>query len=285
MCKYMIFFVYISHIISTSMNFNVDQKVYLKPENQIHDELIISSHTRKILRYAGYHPQKRTFNEKYRKMKYRKNFKKTQSIRVSVDYACLQNLGLVRHFIQKKYKISIEELEYYLFVYSLNMFTKKDHGKFPSTFGTRTINSLLNRGVLVTVLEGVPRLSRKQVYKLSKEHTVICKRFYEYLHEEKTIPELEAWNVLFAKGASVSAFRYIKGVNTLNKKITGAEETKLDDKIYKATRKQKENHSENRKASDRELSKAVKRKRKIAIMKKTLDEKALEEKKKEALDQ
>lgn len=237
----MIFFVYIR---SAFYNyFNVLMQIVRKhhPKTK-YKEPIVTTRTRRLLLKAGYHPQKRSFG-KYRHLKYRKKSeikkKGSQSIRVSVDYACLQYMGIVRHYIQTKYDLTIKDLELLLFLHPLQIISKKDYRDFPHRYNTRTLSSMLNVGVLEPVFDDKPRLSKFQVYKMSLKHRSIVQEFYQYLHQEKPMPELAKYSRLFAKQLSYDETVKAKAITRLNKKTTGATEDSPAFKRMEADRKRK----------------------------------------------
>lgn len=200
----------------------------------------VSYETRYLIQEAGYHVKHITKN-KFRMLKYRTKEERermnSQTINVNLDYSCLRNLGIVRNYFQKKHNLTFRELELLLFLYGMQLWSQHDYYKFPHSFTTRKIKSLFDRGFIEPIFEDYSFDSKKQVYRLTSRSKCLIRNFYQYLHEEKPIPESSGLNPLFRMDASSRDLAKAKSIALLNQKIMGNEEkTKQHIKVEKALR-------------------------------------------------
>ena len=205
---------------------------------------------------------------------------KLEPVGVSVDYACMQFFGIVRHYIQDKYDISLQDLEYILFVFPLGLFSLKDHRSFPhKSYASKSIRKRVKDGYLVTFFEDQRVSSRNQLYRLSNHYEKICVEFYKYMHQEKLIPEVAKFNNLFDQSqSSIYKRKQAFGIVRLNKRTKGMDPF---DKNWTSAEKKLQSHikeDKKNKLSDKDiLLKNLKRKEEVkrqARIKEIMEEQA-----------
>jgi len=138
------------------------------------------------------------YNAEAKKNKYSKQF----NLKLFEGYDFLENLIVVRPYIQKKYKIDLGLFELLLYLHGKKFFTQKDYAEIPKQFKYRSIKNLMNTGYLGIVQNG-DNLG-KHVYRLNASATVIIKDFYELLSGEKKF--LEDYSNPLARKKTRTAF-------------------------------------------------------------------------------
>ena len=213
----------------------------------------VSTVTRKLLKKAGYHINHYTKN-KYRHVKFRskrdKRKKETIALKTSLDFACMQYMGVVRHYIQRKHNLMFRELELLLYLYPVQFWSKKDYSTFPHTFSTRTVKTLFKKGLCEPAFDNVGPISEKQTYRLSKYAKRIVAAFYDHLHLEKTIPEDAQNNPLFRADVAPIDQMKAKAICQLNQVIRG-DNKKTDALINLEARIKKRIDNNSEEAQDR----------------------------------
>ena len=123
------------------------------------------------------------YNAEAKKNKYSKQF----NLKFFEGYDFMENLIVVRPYIQKKYKIDLGLLELLLYLHGKKFFTQKDYAETPKQFKYRSIKNLLNTGYVGIVQNG--ENLAKHIYKLNAIGAAIVKEFYELLSGEKRFSE------------------------------------------------------------------------------------------------
>lgn len=195
----------------------------------------VSTETRRILKSVGYKVQRKTKN-KYRHLKFRvktsgRPKSPLQTIHVSLDYACMQHYGIVRHFFKLHHGIDIMMLELLLFLYPIGLFTRQDYNIFPHRYSTRKISTLVKKGVIERVFDDVGNKSFRQVFRLTREYKGLVRNFYEYMHQERELPEITQYNKMFAVSASDITHKKARAICKLNKIIRGDERVRSTDTV------------------------------------------------------
>jgi len=131
-------------------------------------------------------------------LKRSKSTKYRKELIVEVNYNYLQYLGVVRIYLQSKYKLSFEDIELLLYLYTKNYFTKKDYRRFPCSWGFKRFNRLVQDEFIVK-LSLVPERTRGCVFMLSIKAKTMVKDFHETLSGEKPIPTNPRHNPIFRK--------------------------------------------------------------------------------------
>lgn len=245
-------------------------KAFRKPDSRV------TLKTRQLLREAGYHVQQLT-NNTHRRLKYRgrpKGKEVTMPIQISLDYSSLQYIGIVRHYIQKKHDITLSQLELLLFLYPLGIWSKDDYDLFPHRFSTRTIKPIMEKGFIDDIFEHeLEPESDKKVYRLTQKAKMIVRDFYQYLHQEKLIPETAVSNPLFRYDANPRDLRKAKAIARINELLSG-KKTKEHEKLNKRIRKQlSSEETEEKRKKHLHISKEVQRERKLNKIKSELKRK------------
>jgi hypothetical protein len=213
----------------------------MKPLTPRAEDSRVSTDTRRLLRKAGFHINHYT-NNKYRHVRFRskrdKKKKETIALKTSLDFACMQYMGVVRHYIQRKHNLVFRELELLLYLYPVQFWSKKDYSTFPHTFSTRTVKTLFRKGLCEPIFDNIALNSDKQCYRLSKYAKRIVAAFYDHLHLQKTIPEEAKNNPLFRVDVAPIDQMKAKAICQMNQIIRG-DETKTDAHIKLDARIQK----------------------------------------------
>jgi hypothetical protein len=112
-------------------------------------------------------------------------------------YDLLENLIVVRPYIQKKFNIDLGMLELLLYLSSKQFFTQADYAEMPKQFKYRSIKNLLKTG-FVGIVQNGENLG-KHLYKVNRTGLEITRHFYEILSGEKKINETQYSNPLTRK--------------------------------------------------------------------------------------
>jgi hypothetical protein len=102
-------------------------------------------------------------------------------------YDLLENLIVVRPYIQKKFNIDLGMLETLLYLSAKQFFTQADYAEMPKQFKYRSIKNLIKTG-FVGILQNGENLG-KNVYKVNRVGHEIVRHFYEVLSGEKKMAE------------------------------------------------------------------------------------------------
>lgn len=116
-----------------------------------------------------------------------KKYSKTdRKLILNEGYDVLENLSVVRLYIQRKYEISFKLLEIILYLYPRNYFTWGEYYEFPKHFQYNRMRKMIEDGIISIAVEG--KGERSRLYCLSRKHRSIVTNFYAYLFGEKKIP-------------------------------------------------------------------------------------------------
>jgi len=167
----------------------------------------VSQDTRKLLKEHGYKVRNKKLEHKY----YMKDAV------VNLDYNMLENQYVVRKFVEKKFNLSLRELEILLYLFPKGYFSHRDYKQFPMSYTHRRINSVIDSGLVKIFREGDNQ--SKHVYTLTKsaKHKVIS--YYKYLSGELKVPTNPQNNPMVRKDASshtnkiVNMFKRIRKEN------------------------------------------------------------------------
>ncbi len=136
----------------------------------------------------------------------------------SEGYDFLQNWFVARTFVQKKYKLDLQELELILQLYPLKMFTYEDHKFMPKNYRVSKIQQLLRRDLIVVVQEG-KRIDTR-LYALSSRANSAVRMLYKLLSGERKFPERYDLNPMSRPEASTydkKKFAVMKVLNTTSR--------------------------------------------------------------------
>lgn len=101
-------------------------------------------------------------------------------------YTFLENIMLVRVFLQKKHNLSFSVIEMLLYLYPKNYFTLDDYNEIPKQFTFFKIKKTIELGMIREVTQARKKADR--LYCLSVKGRHVVEDFYMYLSGEKPIP-------------------------------------------------------------------------------------------------
>lgn len=114
-------------------------------------------------------------------------YSKETRLLIFKGYDLLENMMVVRQYIQKKNNIDLGLLEILLYLAPKHYFTQADYRDMPKQFKYRSIKNLAATGFVSVVQEGSDL--GKNLYNVNRKgHEIVC-NFYELLSGEKKINE------------------------------------------------------------------------------------------------
>lgn len=143
-------------------------------------------------------------------------YSRTDYLVVYQGYDFLENLMVVRTYIQKKYNIRLILLEILLYLYPKNIFTFEDYRTMPRDFRYNKIQNILDTGHAKIISIGENKT--KNLYALSASGKNIVCNFYEHLSGEKKIPESYKTNPMAMKKACSFDKMKMETIKKLNQK-------------------------------------------------------------------
>jgi hypothetical protein len=114
-------------------------------------------------------------------------YSKERFVYVSRGYDFLENISVVRAYIQKKHDISWFTLEILIKLMGMKIFSRIMFSEIPKNFSASRWNSFKEKGYVNTIMDH--ELTEKRLYSLNTKGRNIVIEFYEYLSGEKKIPE------------------------------------------------------------------------------------------------
>ena len=137
--------------------------------------------------------------------------------KTNLGFNILENLMLVRYYIQKRHDISFRDLEFLLFLYPKLFWDIRDYRDYPKTYSHRNINTMIKKGYVEVFTETDRK--RKTVYQLTKKAKHIVVQFYKYLSGEKNVPENTSLNSMFKADATSTNRKRADWVRKINAQI------------------------------------------------------------------
>ncbi len=134
----------------------------------------------------------------------------------------LKYFRVVRKYIQKKYDLSLSELELILFLYDESLFNKETFNSYSCTLGFSTMNWLdkfIEKEIIKVWRDGS---ERSKVYVLTQKYKIACSKMYKHLEGEE-VPQNAQYNPLFKTNAPFSDKMYAKLIKKMNEKRKGKE--------------------------------------------------------------
>lgn len=126
-------------------------------------------------------------------------YTKRKFLMVSDSYDAFENFGLVRKYIQNRYKITLSLLELLIYLAPKQYFTNKDYLNFPKQYHYRRVEDLQALEYARVVMEGANQ--SKRLFALSQKGMAIVVHFYQILSGEKQIPVRSEFNPMMKKNA------------------------------------------------------------------------------------
>ena len=146
-----------------------------------------------------------------RRIKVRKKYKRKRKrdygkmLVVSSGYNFLENYGIVRKYMQWKYKITLEEMEIIYYLYPRTYFTRKDYLQFPRSWGNERFNKMIEKGLFKNVF---PENKRYIVYTLTHQIKIMVEQTHLLLAGDMKIPTDYRANPCFKRFATYSQKRF-----------------------------------------------------------------------------
>lgn len=118
-------------------------------------------------------------------------------------YNYLKYFRVIRYFFKAKYKLSLQDLEMLLFLYSEKRFGAEKFDEYSQIFSwnRNRFSNLKTDGWIVKLQR--QNKYRKSIYELSHKGKEVVRNFYRKLEGER-IPTSKSSNPLFLSGASYS---------------------------------------------------------------------------------
>lgn len=134
-------------------------------------------------------------------MKGSKNPKYTKQhfLRIYEGYDMLENLLLVRIYIQRRFKVDLHLLEMLLYLSPKHYFTQKDYAEMPKNFSYTRIDNLVKTGMVRIAADG--KHKHYHLYSLSAKGRTVISTFYKLLSGEEKIPVEKKYNPMADENA------------------------------------------------------------------------------------
>lgn len=129
----------------------------------------------------------------------------------------LKYLRVVRKYTQKKYDITLAELELILYLYDEQIFNEETFNGYACTLGFTSFdwfNKLKDRGIIKKWRD---QQGYKSLYVLTQRYKIAMSKFYSHL-EGEPISEKTAQNPLFSSKATFSDKMYARLIKQMNAK-------------------------------------------------------------------
>lgn len=126
---------------------------------------------------------------KYKRPEKPKPEEKLKALPFFRGYDFLENLMVVRQYIQKKNNISIGLLEILLYLAPKQYFTQADYKEMPKQFRYCYMSNLVETGYIIPVQAG--KSNGKKIFTVNRKGQEIVRNFYELLSGEKQISEVK----------------------------------------------------------------------------------------------
>tara|TARA_B110000483_G_scaffold83309_1_gene103406 strand:- start:538 stop:1032 length:495 start_codon:yes stop_codon:yes gene_type:complete len=137
----------------------------------------------------------------------------------------LKDWKVVRYYIQKKYDISLGELEILLHLYSCGPFTRSYFFQyaFLSNWDKSKLRRMMDQEYIYIYRKKSG--SETRLYDLTHKAKYICNLTYKKLSNEEPISENPRSNPMFSKDASYTDRIYRRIIEKMNRKINDPEDT------------------------------------------------------------
>ena len=139
-------------------------------------------------------------------------------------YSFLKYWRVVRYWAKRKYNISMEELEVILYLYDMDLFTRKQFIKFEGllTWDKTRFNHFIEKGWVIVWREHKGYSKQAKMYTLSVGAKRMCASIYKKLLQEEHISENANHNPVFT-GSSYADKMYRKAIRAMNKETKSKE--------------------------------------------------------------
>jgi len=137
----------------------------------------------------------------------------------------LKDWKIVRYYIQKKYNLTLSELEILLHLYSSGPFTRDYFFEFAalSDWDKGKLKNMMDRGFIYVYRKKKGREPR--LYDLTHQAKYICNLTYKKLLKKEPISENPRSNPMFVKDASFTDKIYRRIIEKMNRKTNNPQES------------------------------------------------------------
>lgn len=128
----------------------------------------------------------------------------------------LENLHVVRNFLQKKYDIDFYTVEVLLYLYPKNFFTLADYNNHFRPYQIKKIDYLIKKGLIKNSSKKTAK--NYSLFTLTTDGKELVQDFYKYLSGEKTLPVTPDKNKMAlpeSNGPDKKRIRMIKNLQKL----------------------------------------------------------------------
>jgi len=134
----------------------------------------------------------------------------------------LKNWRVVRYYIQKRYDLSLQDLETMLYLYDEGIFDKDTFNDFAKclSFNKERFSDFRKRELITQWREG-KRAKHRQLFQLTHKAKKICNHLYKKLEGEELISE-DPYRNNIMKGSSYTDKIYRSLIKKMNTKTTAA---------------------------------------------------------------
>jgi len=155
-------------------------------------------------------------------------YSKQQLLLCFEGYDILENMIVVRTYIQKKYKMNIHLLELLLYLFPKKYFSYYDYFEMPKSFTYNSIRKMIEDGYVSEVSKG--KTKRDSYFTLTTHARGIVVTFYKLLSGEMEMPRDYRMNPLALKTKS-TAFDRMKF--DIVKKLSAKEPSEAKKALFK----------------------------------------------------
>jgi len=136
------------------------------------------------------------------------------------EFDFLKNWRVVRYYIQKRYDLSVTELEMILFLYDEKVFDKDLFNDYAESmmWDKRRFKSMNDRG-LIRIWRNGKKANHKQLYELTQKAKLICSHTYKKLLGLELISE-DPYRNKIMKGENYMDKIYRNLIRKMNNKTT-----------------------------------------------------------------
>ena len=117
----------------------------------------------------------------------KEKYSKQQFVEIYKGYDFLEDIYVVRAYIQKRYKIDFRELQILLKLMGMRVFSREDYSSLPKQFTFNKFKSIIESGYINLLSDHYD--VEKRLYTLNTKGRNIVIKFYKYLSGEEKIPE------------------------------------------------------------------------------------------------
>lgn len=124
---------------------------------------------------------------------------------------------IVRYWARRKYGLTDSELELLLYLYDIDLFSRKDFQKFEGVleWDKKRLADFIEKGYIGVWRDHVGYSKQAKMYELTVKAKRICSSIYKKLTQEEHIPETGRNNPIF-RGQAYADIMYRKLIKKMN---------------------------------------------------------------------